>query len=79
MFQLKSETQNEILSSKATVNTIQRKRVRNSKSTSFLPVRSSNTRYENIEETMIEMDVANTLRILSAYFTATATIRPPKA
>ena len=28
---------------------------------------------------MIEMDVANTLRMLSAYLTATATIKPPNA
>ena len=32
-----------------------------------------------MDETIIDIDVANTLRILSAYFTATATIRPPKA
>ena len=45
----------------------------------ILPERSCRKRYEKIEERIIAIDVANTFNILSAYFTATATIKPPNA
>ena len=47
--------------------------------TIILPVRSFRIKYENREDKMIDMDVAKTFNILSAYFTATATISPPNA
>ena len=47
--------------------------------TIILPVRSFRIKYENKEDKMIDMDVAKTFNILSAYFTATATISPPNA
>ena len=37
------------------------------------------TRYENTEDTIIEIEVAKPLRILSAYLTVMATTNPPKA
>ena len=47
--------------------------------TIILPDRSFRIKYENREDKMIDMDVAKTFNILSAYFTATATISPPNA
>ena len=41
--------------------------------------RSFNTKQEKTDETMMEIEVAKPLRMLSAYFTVIATTSPPKA
>ena len=42
-------------------------------------IRSFKTKYEKTDETIMEIEVANPFRMLSAYFTVIATTRPPKA
>ena len=41
--------------------------------------KSFKTKYEKTEDTIIEIEVAKPLRMLSAYFTVMATTSPPKA
>ena len=41
--------------------------------------RSFKTKQEKTDETMMEIEVAKPLRMLSAYFTVIATTSPPKA